>query len=333
MSGVDIFAFLAARISDPRTGWSLGTFGAIAEFTRDREEPVELARAHDVLSAVTPRGGIRVAPLADMQLFASESTTRESWNQRIALCLRSETCAMSGRTVLTEVGPDDAALRDQDRHAILFDLGLDALQVDACIRVSDPSVAARLRAHVGRPVFEAGNPAMGVILASSPHRVFLGRLGRIEVFQPIPPPDGTSPDGPHTHVLPRLLQHRRTHAATEPIPDGWVPCAHLYPPHPAKDDQGRARPFDPVRHDAFQDMLRIFGDPALFAHKQRVIAAVEAGDDPLSVAVAGNRHAHACVRIALRQMKASRKETPSLLAWLSIHDPRAEHDINDEDVH
>ena len=85
---------------------------------------------------------------------------------------------------------------------------------------------------------------MEVILAANPHRVFLSRLGRIEVYQPIPPASGKSPDGPHTHVLPRLLKSGRTHPATEPIPDGWFPCAHLYPPHPARDGMGEARPFD-----------------------------------------------------------------------------------------
>ena len=112
---------------------------------------------------------------------------------------------------------------------------------------------------------------MGIILATNPHRVFLSRLGRIEVFQPIPPPDGKSPDGPHTHVLPGLLRHRRTHAATEPIPDGLVPCAHVYPAHPAKDGMGQPRPFDRARHDAFQAILRSYGDPKFLALKQQVI--------------------------------------------------------------
>ena len=112
---------------------------------------------------------------------------------------------MNRRTVLTALGADADALREQDRDAMLFDLGLGALQADLCIRVSDPDVAAALRAHAGRALFEPGNPAMGMILAASPHRVFVSRIGRIEVFQPIPAADGKSPEGPHTHVLPKLL--------------------------------------------------------------------------------------------------------------------------------
>jgi hypothetical protein len=175
------FEFLAAQMADHEANWSLGTFGAIAEFMRGADEPVALSRSGAAVAAVTARGGIRIEAREDVRLFASESTTRESWSHRVSLCLEQRDCAMNGRTVLTALGPDEQALRDQDRQAMLFDLGLGALQVDVCIRVADPDVTAQLLPHTGRPLFEPGNPAMGVILASSPHRVFASRLGRIEV--------------------------------------------------------------------------------------------------------------------------------------------------------
>jgi hypothetical protein len=37
--------------------------------------------------------------------------------------------------------------------------------------------------------------AMRIILMSNPHRVFISRVGRAEIFQPIPPPGGP-PMGP-----------------------------------------------------------------------------------------------------------------------------------------
>jgi hypothetical protein len=324
----DDFAFLAGQMADHETGWSLGTFGAIAEFTRDPDEPVALSRSDTCLAAVTARGGIRIeaqegakeGDQAGVRLFASESTTRDGWSQRISLCLPENQCAMNGRTVLTALGPDAQALREQDRGAALFDLGLGALQVDLYVRVTDPSVAAQLGSHAGRPLFEPGNPAMGVTLAASPHRVFVSRLGRIEVISPIPPVDGTSPVGPHTHVLPKLLAHRRTHAATELVPDGWIPCAHLYPGHPAKDAFGRSRLFDRARHEAFQGMLRDFGDPELYALKRRVLAAVAAGEDPSVIAIADSRFTRTNVRIALRQLRATACASPALAAWLAAHE-------------
>jgi hypothetical protein len=269
---------------------------------------------------VTSRGGIRIEPRAGLRLAASESATRESWSHRVSLCLPIASCFMGRRAVLTELGPDVQALREQDRTAILFDLGLDVVQVDACVRVSDPSLIASLRACAGRPVFDGGNPAMGAILAVSPHRVFLSRIGRVEVFQPIPPPGGQSPDGPHTHVLPKLLQHRRTHAATEPVPEGFVPCAHLYPAHPAKDAAGRTLPFDAGRHDRFQDMLRRCGDPGLVALKHQVMSAVSEGRDPSVISVPQERFARANVRVALRQLRASRGSLPALSPWIAAYD-------------
>ena len=88
--------------------------------------------------------------------------------------------------------------------------------------------------------------------------------------------------------LPKLLKSGRTHPATEPVPEGWIPCAHLYPPHPARDGLGEARPFDAAHHDAFQRMIERCGDPATLAIKRRVVDAMHAGEPPS--AMAGDRH-------------------------------------------
>ena len=64
---------------------------------------------------------------------------------------------MNRRTKLTKIGPDRGALRIQDRDGVLFDLGLGTLQINACIRVSDPDVVAALRNHTGMSVFAPEN--------------------------------------------------------------------------------------------------------------------------------------------------------------------------------
>jgi hypothetical protein len=311
---------LAEQLADAETTWSLGTFGAIAEFVRDADEPVTLRGEAGAVSAVTARGGVRIGAHRDLRLVASESLTSESWNQRVAICLPRAASAMGQRTVITEVGPDRDALRPEDRAAALFDLGLGALQVDCCVRSGDPAFIAALRADVGKPLFGTEGSAMHAILAAHPHRVFISRVGRIEVFQPIPPPDGRSPEGPHTHVLPKLLRGGRTHAATEPIPAGFVPCAHFYPPNPLRDSFGRSRPFQPVRHAAFQKLLARYGTPQLIDIKRRVIDAVLAGRAPSFIPMVGDRFARTAVRIALRQLRATEANTPALPAWLAAHD-------------
>lgn len=312
--------FLADQLADPEVAWSLGAFGVIAEFTRDADEATTLDRDDGMISAVTALGGIRIETHSRLRAIASESPTTESWSHRVALCLPQEACAMNRRAVLTEVGLDRNALRAEDRKTVLFDLGLGALQVDAHVRSGDPAVIAALRSCAGKSLFAPGNPAMGVILASNPHRVFASRLGRIEVFQPIPPVDGKSPTGPHTHVLPKLLALGRTHAATEPLPAGWIPCAHFYPPHPARDRFGRNRPFQRERYAAFQILLADYGEPRLLELKRRVIQSVIAGHEPSGMSLDGDRFARATVRVALRQLLASGQLSGALAAWLSAHD-------------
>ena len=64
--------------------------------------------------------------------------------------------------------PSQAQLRTFG--ARLFDLGIGALQADLCVRIADPDVVGKLRPLCGRALLEAGNPAMGVILAANPPR-------------------------------------------------------------------------------------------------------------------------------------------------------------------
>ena len=112
----------------------------------------------------------------------------------------------------------------------------------------------------------------------------------------------------------------RPHPATEPVPEGLVPCAHLYPPHPARDGLGEASPFDATHHHAFQRMMAACGDPAALATKRRVIDAVLAGD----------RHGRISVRIALRQMKSQGHASAALSAWLASFDFAAPDEADDE---
>ncbi len=270
--------FLMRHILDLNSGWSCGSFGAIAEFIRTPDEPVRFDSA-DAIVAVTDRGGIRIDPGQGFRPIAYEMTSRdlETWQHGVALCLPLADCAMNRRGVLTELGPDRDALRPEDRTAILFDMGLNVPQADICVRTSDPRTLERLRAGIGRSLFEPGNGLAGAIPALSPHRVFQCRFGRVEVYQAIPAPDGKSPDGPHTHVLPKLLAHDRTHAANLPIPDGWVPCMTLFPANPMRDRMGERKPFDAAEFAAFQALWAQFGEPELVAVKAAALTAAHSG--------------------------------------------------------
>ena len=295
-----VTTLLREALADPSTAWSLGSFGAIAEFMRDPDEATSpLPDGRVGLS--TERGGIVLMPCPELRPVAYETAVPSGWNHAIALCLPEARCAMSRRGVVTELGPDRDAAREQDRDAILFDLGLALLAVDACVRTSDPEAIACLRSGVGLPLFDPASPIGRQLVALSPHRVFLARIGRIEVYAPIPGPGGTSPEGPHTHVLPKLLRGGRTHAATTPIPAGWIPCAGIHPAHPYKDMMGQRIAFDATRHDAFQVILDRWGDPDLLAAKR----GGELGPDSL----VSNRHAQAARRVSEVQARYLRGET------------------------
>lgn len=326
-------SLIERHLIDPSAGWSVGSFGAIAEFTHDPGEAVCFARDRG-LSAVTARGAIRLDPLPAVRPVPYETPGRLTgqWNHAIALCLPHDGCAMAGREVVTELGPDHDALREEDRQAVLFDMGLGQLQVDVCVRSTDPAVTARLRAAVGRSVFEPGNGLMAEMPALSPHRVFVCRFGRVEVFQPVPPPQGESPEGPHTHVLPKLLKHGRTHAATTPIPQGWVPCAQIHPANPARDAMGRSRPFDAIAHAAFQSVFEQFADPLAVAQKRAVAAAIRAGQAPDSWPRPERRDLAAALRVALRQIDQEQGQSALLSAWQQRFDAASAGDPAEDDA-
>jgi hypothetical protein len=308
-----VTTLLRGALADPGTAWSLGSFGAIAEFMRDPDEAVS-PLPDDRMGLATDRGAIALADCADLRPVAYETAVASGWNHAVALCLPDASCAMNRRGVVTELGPDRDAARERDQDAILFDLGLGLLAVDACVRTGDPEAIACLRSGAGRPLFDPANPIGRRLVALSPHRVFLARVGRIEVYAPIPGPGGTSPEGPHTHVLPKLLRSGRTHAATTPVPAGWVPCAGLHPAHPYKDMMGRRIAFDASRHEAFQALLDRWGDPDLLAAKR----GGELGpDSPVS-----SRHAQAARRVAEVQARYLRGETVEA-------DPENDEDVAD----
>ncbi|MEJ2888776.1 DUF6925 family protein [Actinomycetospora aeridis] len=300
---------LLAWIDDPDAGWSVGTFGALAEFLRAPDEPADVSRGAGRATVVTARGGMDVRVDGDVVPRAWERRAGDSWSQAVALCVPADG---GGRSVVTELGPDADALRAQDRDDVLVDLGVSAGHLAACVRTGDPALLAALREVEGRPLAEAGAVA-GLLVEAGPHRVFRTAVARLEVFTPIPPPDGTSPDGPHTHLLPRLLARGRTHAATDPIPEGRAPGATLHLPHPTRTVEGRPTTPRPERHRQAQDVLARFGEPGATAVRTAVTEALATSAEPPSWALAGEYRA--AVELALRQGEELEPDHPHLGGW------------------
>jgi hypothetical protein len=302
--GQTLVDMMRRHVRDSETSWSCGSFGAIAEFARDPGEDVAISE--DGLAVVTARGGMRLTPTEDSRPVAYELVGRrpETWEHGLALCLPQDRRRPAGREALTELGLDAAALRPEDHEAILFDLGLAIGHADICIRTADPESIELLRDGLGRSLLSPdGASLLREIARLSPHRVFRCRFGRVEVYQPVPDPGTRTPPGPHTHVLPRFLALRRTHATTLPIPAGWVPCMTMFPPNPISDGHGGVRPFDNARYEAFQFLWNRYGIPDLVALKEDIFAALAEGKSTFFSELQPllDRAGRAMLGVALRQ--------------------------------
>lgn len=324
----DLMGALRRGLADWQTGWSIGTFGAIAEFHQDEGETAVVDRP-DRLERATNRGAIRLLPHADLRTIAYEalSPRPHRWIQGVALCLPAETARRKVRTVVTELGPDEDAIRPEDRSAILFDMGLGAAQIDFCVRTRNPELLAALREAAGQPI--NATHVMLAILKAHPHRVAISHLGRCEVYQKIGGPDtgGVSPPGPHTHVLPKLLATGRTHSANTPIPDGLVPCGFMHPGNPVIGQLGEDRVFDPALFASFEAMLAAWGPAEYIAAKRQVWALLDEGALPAALAPPTSRLARTGVRNALRQrariVEGDAKRSALVAAWRAAHDGAA----------
>ena len=323
------FVLLHRALGDAGWHWGIGVLGAIAEFSRD---PWEGWRAVEN-GLVTARGGIRLRADPQARLVAHETISSHAarWQQGLAWCLDARLASLGDEhVVVTELGPDDDALRPRDAGAVLFDLGLGFDHLRGCVRSADPAVIAQLRQGCGRPLLEPGNPAAIAVTHHSPHRVFLSPAGRIEIYQSIPPPDGRTPLGPHTHLLPQLLRSRRSHAATTHLPDGMVPVLEAFPPHPLRDAQGHDAPFDMKRHAAFQSLMDRHGEAAVLAEKRSVLAALAARLPPHALDEAPTRQTRSARRVALRQAVFTLPRHPLLAAWRAAWDtPGASDSVPD----
>lgn len=209
----DAMKIVQRYLADPLTGWSVGTYGAIAEFQYDADEP-GLQLDLEAMTVRTRRGALAIVSLEDVQpfgLFTDTGGLRE-----IAFCTRQRGAQ---RAVVTELEP------------LTFDVGIAAPHVDMLVRLppGDARTAAALRAGVGHPLLGPGNPAGAAIARASPTRILASPVARIEVHQPIPAADGRSPEGPHTHLLPKLLATGRSHPPGSPLPDGLQCGLSLYP--------------------------------------------------------------------------------------------------------
>jgi len=183
-----IKTLLEQHLNQASSGFSIGSFGAIAEFYHRSEEPIIMDNTEQ-LTLITERGAIRLEMPDNTYPIAYEavSKNKQRWQQGLAFCLPKAESAMSRRKGLTELGADKEAIDNTQAEAILFDMGIDAYNIDFCIRTKEQELIKLLRQFEGVPYEKLSDTLKTKIIKSSPCRVVQSKLGRIEIYQVIGP--------------------------------------------------------------------------------------------------------------------------------------------------
>lgn len=311
-------ALVETHLRTAGSSWSIGGFGAIAEFIHVAHVPASV----DGLRAVSALGAIALDPHAALTPIAYEipSANADYWQHGVVLCHPIGRALHDG--TIADLGIDAGALGADEAGGRLFDLGVGAETFRFCVRTHDPEIVRALESSAGAPFAAHAARLAPLLIHHSPTRVVLCAAGRIEVYQPIAEPDGRTPDGPHTHLIPKLLRPRQTHSLNIPVPAGLVPLVTLYPAHPLTDSAGRRKPFAPREHEQFQSLLEGYGDAKSLVSKREIIARIHGGAAPESWRAPDSRHARLATRVGLRQMLHAEGDSAALSRWRARWDAR-----------
>ncbi|WP_374546249.1 DUF1289 domain-containing protein [Rhodoblastus sp.] len=221
-------AFIAESLR-PGGTWTAGVPGALAKFCISPGEPCEIEAKADSIRAFTARGAIAFDLSDHIRAFSIQS---DAGRDLIVLATprgRARSFLAAG---LAQIGPDRDAIRAHDSGEILYDFGLNRASSGFGVRTASLRLIARLDGVAGLD-WRQFLPLIGDELQEvSPTRVVRHSIGRIEVFTTIPPPDGASSEGPHTHFLPAFLAEEREAPAPIDLPEAYIACAIYHPPRP-----------------------------------------------------------------------------------------------------
>ncbi|VDC26391.1 DUF6925 family protein [Pseudogemmobacter humi] len=251
--------------------WSVGTLSAF--MTPDGTGTPGYGPSGLILGGARSR--TRLRPGARLLAFETLSSDPRGWNHGIALSLPGAAGAASGRVRRArDYDPIDPA----DAGRPVLDLGLGQGPVRALFR---PATGEALATE--GLTWEEAAPVLAALPGEWVIDTPVLRLERA---------------GAPPHCVPQARATGRSHAETTPLPPGLIPVAHVFPPHPARQQPGEPVGFDSTCHARFQAILARHGRPDLWALKAEVVAQLAAGrfEPP-----ATDRHAATVVRVALRQ--------------------------------
>ena len=206
-----VWAELPARaarlgLKTRRLSWQGDTL--LAETARLPGAPCAVQIGDGALTLTLPDAALRLESTRFLTAFEID---RPDAPALIALAVPAGRAFRDRPTALTALGPDDGALLTRDADGLRFDLGLGRRAARFTVRPDHLS-------RTGLPLRDA-----------SPVRVIETPCLRLEIDAVIPLPDGASPDGPHTHLLPDHIAQGLDTPPTVPMPAGYVATALILP--------------------------------------------------------------------------------------------------------
>lgn len=223
--GDTLLAETARRISDTGARLIAGVWGASGELARLPGAACAVQIADGALTLTLPDGALRLVAARYLTAFEID---RPDAPTLIALAVPVGRAFRDRPATLTTLGPDDAALLQRDAGGPRFDLGLGRHAARFTVRCDDALAATLSRAQGTRwpdHLSRTGLP----LRDASPVRVIETPCLRLEIDAKIPLPDGASPAGPHTHLLPDHIAQGLDTPPTVPMPAGYVATALILP--------------------------------------------------------------------------------------------------------
>ena len=223
----DIREFVISSLEDVKGTWVFGVVGAVGEFTAAPCERVSLIYEDDVILAHTKNGAMQIKINDEVRALTFEQSD-PTIASLILLVVKKKSGNIPTANVITDLGKDVKPLFKSDNQR-LFDLGLGRKEARFSVRVASGSASKALKNTLGQNFKKAFPFIAEALIQESPTRVIDTAIGRIEVQGKIPPPEASSPLGPHTHLLPNELETGRPLPIGMEIPSSYLPGAIFYP--------------------------------------------------------------------------------------------------------
>jgi hypothetical protein len=223
----DIREFIITSLETGKGTWVFGVVGAVGEFATAPGERIYFQYEGEKILAHTKNGAMQMRINDDVRALTF-GLPDPSTSSLILLGVKQKSGSIPTANVITDLGEDTNPLLSSEEKR-LYDLGLGRKETRFCVRVASGSANEALKDTIGL-TFKDGLPLIaGALMQESPTRVIDTAIGRIEVQGKIPPPDASSPNGPHTHLLPNELETGRSLPIGMEIPITYLPGAIFYP--------------------------------------------------------------------------------------------------------